>query len=370
MSRTLVQSVDNAVLLGRRGKIAAGSAPFDAKLVISKGQALARVTSAAVNHWQTITATSGSAGSAVFDYDGQRFTLAYNASAAAAQAAIAALPNVGTGNVVVSGTTLDAGALTVKFQGKLAGLTQPTILLVSNGITGATPAIATSQTPIPGGRMVAWNPAVIAQPAIGTFTATGTGSSGSWGAGTHLVQLTWSTALGETLPTIPYILVLTATQSIRIAAVNAANTPDDALYLNVYVNGTRVHRITVSTPGTSGSVAQTATAPPRSGSGQPLPTVNTAYTATDGRHILAGFAKRAFTTDNFGRVYTSSVPMFDNGALGKPEAEIVLGGTFLGSDLSGISGYEQLFLDQLRGRLVSGVLAASNAEYWFGPEGD
>ncbi|MBX7132604.1 MAG: hypothetical protein K1X67_08025 [Fimbriimonadaceae bacterium] len=361
--------VDQSTLNSSRGKSCRTSFQMDANLVVTKGQALALVTGASVNHKQTITATSGSAGSAVFDYNGERFTLPYNCSAAAAQALIAALPNVGTGNVAVTGTTLDAGALTVEWKGKLAGLTQNLIVLVSNGITGATPAIATSQTPVPNNRLVAWNPARIADPAIGTFTVAGNGSGSSFGAGTYFVQFAWRNAQGSTLPTIAAAVTITAAQNLRVSALNAASTPDDALYLDVYVNGVRIHSITVSTPGTGGTVAQTDIAAPQAGSGQPLPTANTAFVATDGRHYFTCYAERTFCTDNFGKIFYGTKPISTIGAPGKPEGDVIIGGTFFDGDLLGIDGYEQLFLDQVRGRLVAGVLGNATAEYFFGPEG-
>lgn len=386
MARTLVQTFNPAVLNARRGKSSRGSKLFDGMLVISKGQALALVTAAVANHWQSITATSGTAGSAVFDFGGERFTIAYNSTAAAAQAIIAALPNVGTGNVVVTAasSTLDAGALTIKFQGKLAGINQPPILLVSNGITGATPTINTAaQVCVPNGRLVAWDPSRIANPSatavVGTFTAGG--ADGLFGAGTYMIQTTWVTAQGETLPSFPKFLTLTAAQHIDIAAINSTNTPDYVTAINVYVNGALVVSLAATNPGTTsaaiantdiigpGAVAGGGASVVNAQAGKQLPTENTAFIQTDGRHLFHSFATRAQATDNFGRVYDSSTPAWDNGGLGKPEGDITLGGVYLDSDLVGITGYEQLFLNQTNGRLVDGVLAADGAEYFFGPEG-
>lgn len=386
MARTLVQTFDPAVLNARRGKSSRGSKLFDGMMVISKGQALALVTAAVANHWQSITATSGTAGSAVFDFGGQRFTLAYNSTAAQAQAAIAALPNVGTGNVVVTAasSTLDAGALTIKFQGKLAGINQPPILIASNGITGATLTINTAaQVCVPNGRLVAWDPSRLANPSktavTGTFTAGG--ADGTIGAGTYALQTTWVTAQGETEPSFAKMLTLTAAQHITIAAINSTNTPDYATAINIYCNGMLLVSLALASPGTTGAnlVATDITAPGavagggatvvNAQAGKPLPSANTAFIQTDGRHVFHSFATRAQATDNFGRVYDSTTPSWDNGGLGKPEGDITLGGVYLDSDLVGITGYEQLFLDQTNGRLVDGVLAADGAEYFFGPEG-
>lgn len=369
MARTLVQTFNPAVLNARRGKSSRGSKPLDGMMVVSKGQALALVTGAAANHWQSITATSGSAGSAVFDFGGERFTLAYNSTAAQAQAAICALPNVGAGNctVTAASSTLDAGALTFKFEGKLAGITQPPILLVSNGITGATPTINTAaQTCVPNGRLVAWNPARLANPTTGPAVTAETGGSNA--VGMYLAQMAWITALGETLPSCAVAVVVpdATNDRIRFAAITSGNVPAGATGIKYYLNGVLVATVALA----AGAVPQTdVDAMPTTGQGSGPATVNTAFTATDGRHLFHSFATRAMASDNFGRVYDSSTPAWDNGGLGKPEADITLGGCYLGSDLVGITSNEQLFLDQTNGRLVDGVLGASTAEYFFGPEG-
>jgi hypothetical protein len=369
MGRTLVQTLDARTLNPVRGKRAVASRPFDAKLVISRGQALGMVTASAVNHKQSITATSGSAGSAVFDYDGQRFTLAYNATPAAAQAILEALPNIGVGNVAVtsSGASLDAAALIVEFKGRLGGLTQPLILLVSNGITGATPTIATTQTPVPGGRMKAWNPARLADPTTGPTVTAETG--GGMPVGTYLCQMAWITAQGETLPSqAKSVVVPDATNDrVRFAAITSGNVPAGATGIKYYLNGILAATVALS----SGAVPQTdIDALPTSGQGTGPVAVNTAFTATDGSHILRGFALRDLATDNYGRVYTATEPHFDIGVPGKPEGEIVIGGTFAAADLVGITGYETLMVDQLAARAILGAVGATNAEYWFGPEGD
>lgn len=369
MARTLVQTFDPSVLCTRRGKSLRGSKPLDGMMVVSKGQALALVTGTSTNHWQSITATSGSAGSAVFDFGGERFTLAYNSTAAQAQAAICALPNVGTGNCVVTAasSTLDAGALTFKFQGQLAGITQPPILLVSNGITGATPTINTAaQTCVPNGRLVAWNPAKVANPTAGPTVTAETGGTNA--VGTYLAQMAWITALGETLPSCGVAVVVpdSTNDRIRFAAITSGNVPTGATGIKYYLNGILVATVALS----SGAVPQTdVDAMPTTGQGTGPASVNTAFRATGGQHLFHSFATRAMASDNFGRVYDSTTPAWDNGSLGKPEADITVGGCFLHGDLVGITGYEQLLLDQTNGRLLDGVLGASSAEYYFGPEG-
>lgn len=385
MARTLVQTFNPAVLNAKRGKSSRGSKLFDGMLVISKGQALALVTATAANHKQSITATGGT-GSAVLDFGGERFTVASTTTPAALQAILRALPNINGAHITVTGAgaTLTDGALTVEFINKLAGINQPPILIASNGITGATLTINTAaQVCVPNGRLVAWDPSRLANPSktavTGTFTAGG--ADGTIGAGTYALQTTWVTAQGETEPSFAKMLTLTAAQHITIAAINSTNTPDYATAINIYCNGMLLVSLALASPGTTGAnlVATDITAPGavagggatvvNAQAGKPLPSANTAFIQTDGRHVFHSFATRAQATDNFGRVYDSTTPSWDNGGLGKPEGDITLGGVYLDSDLVGITGYEQLFLDQTNGRLVDGVLAADSAEYFFGPEG-
>lgn len=385
MARTLVQTFNPAVLNARRGKSSRGSKLLDGMLVISKGQALALVTATAANHKQSITATGGT-GSAVFDFGGERFTVAGTTTPAALQVILRALPNINGAHVTVTGAgaALTDGALTIEFVNKLAGITQPPIYIVSNGITGATLAVNTAaQVCVPNGRLVAWDPSRIANPSttavVGTFTVGG--ADGLFGAGTYCIQTTWVTAQGETLPSFPKFLTLTAAQHIDIAAITAGNTPDYVTAINVYINGMLCVSLAATAPGTTsaaiantdiigpGAVAAGGASVVNAQAGKQLPTENTAFIQTDGRHLFHSFATRAQATDNFGRVYDSSTPAWDNGGLGKPEGDITLGGVYLDSDLVGIAGYEQLFLNQTNGRLVDGVLAADGAEYFFGPEG-
>ncbi|HEY7312113.1 MAG TPA: hypothetical protein VH643_22300 [Gemmataceae bacterium] len=66
--------------------------------------------------------------------------IAYNANAATVQSALQALPNIGSNNVLVSGT---AGAWRVRFAGSLAGTYQAQLSGNGSGLTGGTsPAVA------------------------------------------------------------------------------------------------------------------------------------------------------------------------------------------------------------------------------------
>lgn len=85
-------------------------------------------------------------------------TIANNAAAATIQAALEALPNIGTGGVVCAGGPWGTAPVTVTFQGQMAGWDWPPMTIYSNNFTGGvTPTIAISTT-TPG---VGANPAAI-----------------------------------------------------------------------------------------------------------------------------------------------------------------------------------------------------------------
>jgi hypothetical protein len=94
------------------------------------------VTPSGTNAVQTLTTTGTPTGGTVpITFDGRPTTVAFNASAAAVQTALEALPNIGTGNVVTAGGPLPT-AVTITFQGALAKRPVPTIVTGSTGLTG------------------------------------------------------------------------------------------------------------------------------------------------------------------------------------------------------------------------------------------
>jgi hypothetical protein len=106
-------------------------------------------TLTAANDVQTITVTgTPTGGSFRLALSGQvTGPIAYNANAAAVQAALEALSNVGTGNVVGGGGPLPGTAVTATFQGDVAGVEVPLITLYSNSLTGgATPTVTIAHT--------------------------------------------------------------------------------------------------------------------------------------------------------------------------------------------------------------------------------
>ncbi len=110
----------------------------------AKGQVLGQVagTGTAVDQAYTFAATSPTAGTWRIVYSGVTdeitASLAYNANAAAVQAALEALPSIGTGNVTVTGGPLGS-TLTVTFGADLAG--KPIVLTAISSVTNVTPTL-------------------------------------------------------------------------------------------------------------------------------------------------------------------------------------------------------------------------------------
>lgn len=85
---------------------------------------------------ETVTATGGTR---TLNFGGQvTAPIAYNANAAAIQAALEALPNVAPGDVVVAG----AGPYTYTFGGAYAGNDVPLLVVGTTGLTGGTSSVA------------------------------------------------------------------------------------------------------------------------------------------------------------------------------------------------------------------------------------
>jgi len=91
-----------------------------------------------VNEVQTLTeGTPITAGTYTLGFRGQSTSaIAYNATAAAIQSALEALPAIGPGNVTVTGGPVDVLAVTVTFIGALSGTNVPQLTSVQTSLTG------------------------------------------------------------------------------------------------------------------------------------------------------------------------------------------------------------------------------------------
>jgi hypothetical protein len=104
-----------------------------------------RLTATPTNEVQTLTVTGTPTGGTFrLSFRGvQTATIAYNATAAAVQAALEAISTVGTGNLLAAGGPLPGSPVTLTFQGLLAAQDQPLITVVSPAFTGGTTPVGT-----------------------------------------------------------------------------------------------------------------------------------------------------------------------------------------------------------------------------------
>lgn len=110
------------------------------------------MTTIAVNEVQSLTITgTPTGGTFTLTWNGQTTApIAFNAAAAAVQTALTALPNIGAGNITVTGSALPTGPQTITFTGLLGGNTQALITATSTGLTGGSTPTATVTETTPG----------------------------------------------------------------------------------------------------------------------------------------------------------------------------------------------------------------------------
>lgn len=120
--------------------------------VIPSGEPLGRVTAtgrygpygASPSEVQTVNLGAATAGTVTITFDGATTgAIAFNATAATVQAALEALPNVGPGDVVVTGGPLP-GTITLTFGGRYLGQNVPQVVVTPTGLTGGTVTVATT----------------------------------------------------------------------------------------------------------------------------------------------------------------------------------------------------------------------------------
>lgn len=357
---TPVIKADVSLMLTRR---------FQANTTVYKGQPLGQTTTG-VNEVQTLTITgTPTGGTFKLSFKGiKTAAIAYNANAATVQAALEALISVGTGNVSCGGGALPGTPVTITFQGALAAGPQPVVVFetADNALTGGTSptgSVAVTTKGVAAQALKAWNPAKLANPTTGPAVTAEVG--GTMPVGTYLAQMAWITAQGETLPSLPVaVTVPDATNDrVRFAAINAAGTPDEATGIRYYLNGVMVAEVAVG----SGAIAQTdVDAMPTSGIVPKAPqTENTAYTATDGSHVLRGLALADFTTDAEGLVTFGQVSTGMEQGQSLAEAPYFAEGYFRMGDLYGIDATNGPQLTEF-GRFISGAYNDSEGIYRLG----
>lgn len=155
--------------------------------------------------WTIAMSGSPTGGTFRLAYDGfSTIPIAYNASAAVVQAALEGLPTIGTGNVAVTGTDL-TGTLTVTFQGSLAGTRVPAIGSNTFQLAPTTAGVTLTQINQGGGigqvQISGTNPAFtatfnnsLADSNVAAMTASGAGLTGGTTPGVTIATPTGGAA--------------------------------------------------------------------------------------------------------------------------------------------------------------------------------
>jgi len=351
---------DRAFTLARR---------FQASSTFLKGSPLG-LTTTGVSAVQTLTVTGTPTGGTFrLSFRGiKTAAIAYNAAAATVQAALEAIVSVGAGNIVGSGGALPGTAVILTFAGTLALGPQPLVVFetADNLFTGGTlptGSVASTTVGIAAGALKAWNGALLANPTTGPAVTAEAGGTNA--VGLYLAQMAWITGNGETLPSLPVAVVVANApiNRIRFAAISAGNTPAGATGIRYYVNGAMVRDVAVTT-----GIAQTdVDAMPTTGVTPKGPqTENTAWTASDGSHVLRGFALLDITTDVEGRVTFSSGDSTGNDQSATlADAPYFVEGIFRMGDLAGITAANGPQLSRF-GRFLSGAYTDSEGIYRLG----
>ncbi len=340
------------------GGLASGivaSPKFTSNVRILAGQLVACQPRTAVNAVQTFTITgTPTTGVSTWLFDGIQFNIAYNSTAAQLQATLDALTSIGPGNVVVTGGAFPGTPLVVTFSGsQMAGKPQNAFIAVSNTFDTGSIAVAQTTVGVGGGLHDVLSNVQIANPSAAPSVSSA--GSGTWPADTLKVQIAWGNDLGWTRLSPPANVTVAGSTAIRVAAINAANTPDGAKYLGVWVDGIHAATISVTTPGASGNVAQTDIADGTGSLGIAPPDANRTAGAV-------GIAVFDITTDNKGRLtYSQGVaPQFGLGSL--QGGDVWLGGRFRLGDLT---GYSSDILRAMGARFVTGSPTDTNSIILF-----
>ena len=137
--RRRIEIGNDTCLLGFSGRDSVDSVVFDSSTLEPGG----------VNEQQTLTITGAPTGGTFrLAFKGQTTAdIAFNASAAAVQAALRALRRIGANGVTCTGGPLPGTPVVIEFTGKLENLDVDLITVANNSLTGGTaPAAAVTET--------------------------------------------------------------------------------------------------------------------------------------------------------------------------------------------------------------------------------
>lgn len=313
----------------------------------AKGSLLALVDGQ--NEIQTITgSTAITGGTYKINVDGRLTgSIAYNANAATATAAVEALLNVGAGNVVITGGALNTSTpFTVTWQGALAKTNMSAVTVVTSALTGSqTVTVATTQPGRSDACYVPYSSAVQAAPAV-AFTATAAAGA-AFPAGTYTVGYTYYNAAGES--------TLSGTQTVTTASGNLAIAVTAVTPLPAGITGVRWYVSTLAgstdlaLAATNNGSALTINTAPVPGAAKP-PSTNTAYSqsAGTGAHIAKCILPYDLTTDADGKF------SFGDGNLKSQVISAYFNGRFKTTDIPNLDAKA---VADLQARIITGTLA-------------
>ena len=320
-----------------------------------RGQVLSLIT----GQNQIVVATPSSAfstGQVTITVDGRSTTsFLPTDTLATIQPLIDALPNVGPGNLVVSGGLFNAGTpLTFTFQNALGSRPAPQVVVSLVGApAGVTVATAVTQVGHSNATYAPYNSARLANPTAAPVPSAAAGGS-AFPAGTYSVAYSFVDATGGETLISPVATVTTASANLSIALATIT-LPAGAASVNWYVSTLAGSSNLALAANNNGQSFTLATAP-AAGAKSPVQTA-TAYSQTGGTGSNKAAALLAFPalTDaqGFSRVY-------ERGPLSNVFSMYV-SGTF---QTSMLAGFDQKAANDLGGVLVSGTL--TNGIYRWG----
>ena len=330
--------------------------PVAANQVIALGNTVAVVTAATATDVQTLTNT-GTGGTFTVQFgNAQVYTTTplncASCTAAQLQAALQALPNIGSGGCTVSGGpfTSGGGSLVVTFAGALAGQPQPLLVINNSASTGGTVTVAHTTQGVQNGSLVNYVGTKVANPSAAPVP-TVAGADGTLAVGSYSVTYTYVTAAGESLPSPAATIAVASTNHIAIASITSI--PTGVVSVNVYLDGVFFKNQAV----TSGATGGFNILAPASGAALTQPTVSTAFLNSDGSQIPIGFAWYAMAADTTGKITQgNSVPSGNPFGNIEYTGNVAIAGAFPCASLNGGAGIDQVTADRL-GRLISGSLA-------------
>jgi hypothetical protein len=315
------------------------------------GTILAFVSAVAANAQQTLTGTATS-GETYLEYPGWGITttkIAYNATAAQVKACLETIPGF-AGNIQTSGGALGTNPVVVTFINRLAGLPQTLLTKYGSTLAGGDITIANTTTGVANGRWMQADMSKLDNPTTGPSVSAVAG--GTFPVGSYICQMAWVTPAGETLPSqgVAIAIADSTNDAIRFAAINAANTPDEATAIRYYINGILAAETAVAT----GAIAATDVLNmPTSGQGTGPATVNTAYKYSDGRQQPKVFLRFDTSTGPGGDAVRGSTAVPQH-AQAEEEAQAWIGGYFMANKLIGLT---QEILTAMGGRIIKGALS-------------